>query len=101
MLGHHTSCGGLLVRPITTIVIPVGRLLVDDHEFLATAFRLLNLVFPELLEEVHDAGHSLRVRLRPFRSSKHLRNRLAIDDESSRGLLSVIASIMSDETVLS
>ena len=61
MLGHHASGGGLLVRPITTIVIAIGRLGINTNEFLPATFRLLDLVFSQLLEEIHDAGHSLGV----------------------------------------
>ena len=70
MLGHHALCGGLLVRPITTIVIAISRLWIDNHEFLAASLRLLNVVFPKFLEEIHDTGHSLRVRFGSFSSGE-------------------------------
>jgi hypothetical protein len=81
-LGHHASCGGLLCCPITTIVISVGCLFIDHNELLPTSFRLFDVVLPKLLEEVHDTGHSLRVRLRAFSGGHDLRDRLAIDMDS-------------------
>ncbi len=73
-------------------MIAVGRLGIND-ELLPATFRLLDLFFPSLLEEIHDAGHSLGVGLRSFHSRKnHLRDRLTIDDEASRALLGVIAN---------
>jgi hypothetical protein len=44
----------VLVRPITTIVIAVGRLGIDNDEILAASLCLLDLVFAELLEEDDD-----------------------------------------------
>ncbi len=83
LLGHHVSCRGLLEIPITTIVIAVGRILVDHNELLATPFRLLDVVFAQFLEEVHDTGHSLGVGLRAFSGGDDLLDRLAIEHESS------------------
>ena len=57
-------------------IIDSCHLLFNNDELLPPTFRLLNLAFAELLEEVHDASHSPGVWLHPFRSGEHLRNRL-------------------------
>ncbi len=61
VLGHHALYEGLVGFPITTIVISVGRIFADNDELLPATFRLLNLVVPQFLEDVHDMGHCLRV----------------------------------------
>ncbi len=66
LLGHHALCGGLLEVPITTMVIAGGCLKLDNDELLLATFCLFDLVFSKLLEEGHDSGHSLCVRVRPF-----------------------------------
>jgi hypothetical protein len=74
VLEHHALCGGSLDFPITIIVISIDRFRFDSDEFLPATFRLLYLVCLELLEEIHDTGHSLRVGLRIF--DRGVRSRL-------------------------
>jgi hypothetical protein len=47
---------GLLVRSITTIVIPVSCLRINDHKFLFAMFGLPDAVIAEFLGEVHLTG---------------------------------------------
>jgi hypothetical protein len=75
-----------------------GRLGINHDELLAAPFLLLDILLSKLVEEVHDAGHSLRVRPFPFCGSQHSLDRSAIDDEASRSLLGVITNVASDIT---
>lgn len=43
---------------------------IDDDELLAPTFLLVDVLFAEFIEELHDAGHCLRVRTLPFRGKQ-------------------------------
>lgn len=52
---------GRTTLPITTIVmscISHGGLRIDDDELLPATLLLLDILFAEVIEEVHDTGHS-------------------------------------------
>lgn len=59
-------------------MISVGHFKIDNNELRPPMFLQLDISFPKIGEEVHDANHSLRVWLLVFRGGDY---RLAIDDE--------------------
>ena len=44
MLGHHALCAGVIVRPITAIVIPICCFQIGNHEFLPVSLRLFDVI---------------------------------------------------------
>jgi hypothetical protein len=75
----------------------IGGVGIDHDHPPAAALDQLDVVFPEIGEEIHDAGHSLGVRAFPFRGGQHSLDRPRPDDEASRRLLGVIANVASNE----
>ncbi|WP_157078504.1 hypothetical protein [Halalkalicoccus paucihalophilus] len=77
-------------------MISVSCLFIDDHELPATTLHLLDVVFLEFCEEVHNAGHSLGMGLIPSTTVDN-RDRLAIEYGANRRFLGPILHAPSDE----
>ena len=95
------ECLGRTALSITTIVmsrISRGSLWIDDDEFLSSSLLQMDVSFPQLLKEVHNTDHSLCVRTLPFRGGPNYSlDSSTINDEASRGLLSIVTNVASDE----
>lgn len=68
---------------IPTIVMSqlISHIGINDDELLSATLRQLDGLFPELIEDVHNAGHRLGMRAFPLTGGDDLLDRPAVDDE--------------------